>query len=131
MIKYFSFLLIAFPLVSSGQVKWQNVDSLYGPLPSSVHVYFTNSPIDSSPFRAYYLVADLKDRKIDFTTDTSRDRRLTPAAFYQKNQQPLLVVNCTFFSFETNRSLNTVIKDGKLVAWNQHTIYGRGKDTFT
>src|SRR5688572_11828364 len=114
-----------------GQLKWINVDSLYQPLPSSVHVYFTDSKIDTSPFRAYYLVADLKDKKLEFTADTSKNRRLTPTKFYEKNDKPLAVVNCTFFSFATNQNLNVVIKDGKLVGYNIHTINGRGKDTFT
>jgi hypothetical protein len=113
------------------QLKWTNVDSLYQPLPSSVHVYFTNQPIDTAPFRAYYLIADLKDKKLLFDADTSSNRRLTPAQFYQKNSQPLVVVNCTFFSFQTNQNLNVVIKDGKLVGYNIHSIPGRGKDTLT
>jgi len=113
------------------QIKWVNVDSLYQPLPSSVHIYFTNSPIDTAPFRAYYLIADLKDKKLGFTVDTTLNRRLTPSKFYEKNEKPLVIVNCTFFSFETNRNLNIVIKDGKLVGYNIHTIAGRGKDTLT
>jgi hypothetical protein len=47
------------------QLKWQNVDSLYQPLPSSVHVYFTDSQMDTGLFRAYYLIADLKDKHLD------------------------------------------------------------------
>ena len=117
--------------ISFAQLKWQNVDSLFQPLPSSVHVYFTDSPIDTAPFRAYYLIADLKDKKLDFTVDTAHDRRLTPTKFFEKDNKPLLVVNTTFFSYETNRSLNVVIKDKKLVGYNIHTINGRGKDTFT
>ena len=116
---------------SIGQLKWKNVDSLYQPLPSSVHVYFTDSPIDTAPFRAYYFIADLKDKQLDFTVDTAHDRRLTPAKFFERNNKALLVVNTTFFSYETNRSLNAVVKDGKLVGYNIHTINGRGKDTFT
>lgn len=111
------------------QLKWQNVDSLYQPLPSSVHVYFTNQPVDTVPFRAYYLIADLKDKNLDFTADTARDRRLTPSKFYERNNKALLVVNCTFFSFETNRSLNTVIKDGERVAQNFRIVKGKGKDS--
>ncbi len=123
--------LILFSCKISAQLKWQNFDSLYQPLPSSFHVYFTDQPVDSTPFRAYYLIADLKDKKLDFTADTARDRRLTPSKFYEKNDKALLVVNCTFFSFQTNRSLNVVIKDGKLLAYNQHSIPGRGKDSLT
>ena len=137
----FLFSILSFPASSIfAQIKWTNVDSFYQPLPSSVHVYFTNSPIDTSPFRAYYLVADLKDKKLDFTVDTSLNRRLTPKKFYTKCVDekvgtndcpyPLVVVNCTFFSFETNGNLNVVIQNGKLVGYNVPVI-GRGKDTFT
>ena len=95
-------LLIINSTALNAQLKWTNVDSLYQPLPSSVHVYFTNEPIDTAPFRAYYLIADLKDKKINFTADTTLGRRFTPTQFYQRNKQPLVVVNCTFFSFATN-----------------------------
>jgi len=124
-------LLIIHCTVLNAQLKWTNVDSSYQPLPSSIHIYFTNEPIDTAPFRAYYLIADLKDKKINFTTDTTLSRRLTPTQFYQKNDLPLVVVNCTFFSFATNQNLNVVIKDGKLVGYNVHSIPGRGKDTLT
>jgi hypothetical protein len=126
------FILTLLSVVNlSAQLKWQNVDSLYQPLPSSVHIYFANEPIDTSPFRAYYLIADLKDKKLEFTADTTKDRRLTPSKFYERNDKALLVVNCTFFSFATNQNLNVVIKDGKLVGYNIHDIPGRGKDTLT
>src|SRR5215211_5841483 len=120
-----------FAIQSFSQIKWQNADSLYAPLPASMHVYFTNQPIDTSSFRAYYVIADLKDKKVDFTTDTTLNRRFTPSQFYEKNKKPLVVVNGTFFSFETNRNLNLVIKNNKLLAYNVHNIAGRGKDTFT
>ncbi len=117
--------------IVSAQVSWQNVDEQFGSLPSSVHVYFSNTSFDTGNFRAYYLVADLKDKKLSFTADTTLNRRLTPSKFYEKNKKPLLVVNTTFFSFETNRNLNAVIKDGKLVSYNIHSIPGKGKDTLT
>ncbi len=110
------------------QLEWTNVDSLYQPLPSSVHIYFTSQPIDTAVFRAYYLIADVKDMRLDFITDTTYKRRLTPAQFYQKNDKPLVVVNGTFFSFQTNQNLNTVIKNGKLVSYNS-PVKGRGKDS--
>src|SRR5437762_11089115 len=99
------------------QLRWKNVDSLYRPLPSSVHVYFTDQPIDTGAFRAYYLIADLKDKKLQFTDDTTLDRRLTPSKFYERNGNPLVVVNCTFFSFETNKNLNVVVRNGETVAF--------------
>jgi len=126
---FITLLIASFP--SFAQLKWTNVDSVFQPLPASVHVYFTNQQIDTAPFRAYYLIADLKDKHLQFTVDTSSNRRLIPNVFFERNNKPLAVVNTTFFSYETNRSLNAVIKDGELVAFNTHTVNGRGKDTFT
>lgn len=111
------------------QTGWQNVDSLYGSLPTSVHVFRTNDTLDGKANIAYYLIADLKDTKLKFTTDTTFKRRFTPQQFYDKNQQPLLVVNGTFFDFATDRNLNAVIKEGKLVSYNVHTTPLKGKDT--
>lgn len=111
------------------QVKWTNVDSLFGALPSSVHVFTTTDLIEGKPNIAYYVIADLKDRKLNFTTDTTYQRRFTPQQFYEKNQQPLLVVNGTFFDFATNRNLNAVIRNGKLVSYNVHSTALKGKDT--
>jgi len=100
-------------------------------LPASVHIYKTNDSLDGKPNIAYCLIVDLKDKHLLFDADTTYQRRLTPAQFYEKNKQPVVVVNCTFFSFETNKSLNVVIKKKKLLAYNIHSIPGRGKDTFT
>lgn len=118
-------------LFSKAQPIWKNADSLFGPLPASVHVFYTDTKLDTGVFKAYYVIANLKDKNLIFTADTSLNRRLTPTKFYQKNKNPLLVVNCTFFSFETNRNLNLVVKDGKLVSYNREMLPGRGKDTFT
>jgi len=115
---------------SFAQVKWVNVDADFAPLPASVQVFKTTDSLDGKPFIAYYVKARLKDKKLDFTVDTTLGRRLTPLQFYEKNDRPLVVVNTTFFSFATNQNLNVVIKDGKLVGYNIHTIPMRGKDTF-
>ncbi|MDB5208632.1 MAG: hypothetical protein JWR72_3707 [Flavisolibacter sp.] len=112
--------LLPFTSISQNAISWQNVDSLYQPLPKSIHVYYTATPIDTAPFRAFYIIADLKDKRLDFTTDTTLNRRLTPTKFFEKNASPLVVVNGTFFSFETGRNLNTVIKDGKSVSYDVH-----------
>lgn len=114
-------LLCAVSLItdsSYGQLKWQNVDSLFQPLPSSVHIYRSVSLLDGKPNTAYYIEADLKSKKIEFTTDTTFQRRLTPSGFYEKNNKALVVVNTTFFSFANNQNLNVVVKNGKLLAYN-------------
>jgi hypothetical protein len=112
------------------QQKWINVDTAFGSLPKDFHVYKTTDDLDGKPFIAYYAEAKLKDKELDFTTDTTYRRRLTPANFFEKNNAPLLIVNTTFFSFETNQSLNVVIKDGKLLGYNIHAVPMKGKDTF-
>jgi hypothetical protein len=125
----FSSLALLFSTVVSAQLKWEKMDSAFGNLPASVHVYKTVDNLDGKPNIAWYLQADLNDRNLEFTVDTTQNRRLTPGQFYEKNGQPLLIVNTTFFSFATNQSLNTVVKDSKLVGYNIHSIAGRGKDT--
>lgn len=127
------FIIINYSLLifnsSSAQLKWTNVDSLYQPLPKSVHVFFTDKKIDTSFFKAFYVIADLKDKKLEFTDDTTLNRRLTPAKFYKKDGKPTIVVNCSFFSFATNRSVNVLVKNGKLICLDTSLIKGRGKDS--
>ena len=134
-------LLIINSVAVSAQLKWINVDSLYQPLPSSVHVFKTTDTLDGKPNIAYYVIADLKDRNLFFDVDTSLGRRLTPTQYFRKCidespgfhdcPQPLVVVNTTFFSFQTSQNLNVVIKNKKLIGYNIHSIAGRGKDTLT
>jgi len=126
---YFMFSTIIISV--KAQSKWINIDSLYQPLPASMHVYKCADPLDGKPNVMYYAIADLKDKRLNFTTDTTYKRRLTPTEFYQKNNHPLLVVNCSFFSFATDQNLNVVIKNGKLIGYNEETIAAKGKDTLT
>ncbi len=124
----FCILLSVFSV--KAQIKWKNVDSLFQPLPKSVHVYFTNdSMLDGKPNIAYYVEVDLKDKKLNFETDTTWERRLTPNQFFERNHQPLLIVNCSFFEYAHNHNLNLVMNDGKILANNHHTIPLKGKDT--
>ncbi|MEO9070546.1 MAG: phosphodiester glycosidase family protein [Ginsengibacter sp.] len=115
----------------NAQIKWINLDSLYQPLPSSFHIYKSSDSLDEKPNVMYYAVADIKDENLKFTTDTTYKRRLTPTQFYKKNKEPLLVVNCSFFSFATNQNLNIVVKDGKIVSYNEETVPAKGYDTLT
>ena len=139
---YFYFLLLTlyFSIDVNAQLKWINVDSLYQPLPGSVHVLKSTDTLNGKPNIAYYVIADLKDKQLVFDVDTTLKRRLTPTQFYTKRCDlyphnacyfPLVVVNTTFFSFQTHQNLNVVIKDGKLVGYNIHTLPGKGKDTLT
>lgn len=114
---------------SYGQVKWINADSAFGALPGSVHVYRTTDSLDGKPNIAYYLIADLKDKTLEYTADTATGRRLKPVQFYARNDHALVVVNTTFFSFATNQNLNVVIKDGEKLASNLIRVRGRGADS--
>jgi exopolysaccharide biosynthesis protein len=124
-------ILLLFPIFCSAQLKWINVDSMYQPLPNGVHVYFSNDSIDGKPNRAFYVSANLKDPQLNFTTQVGNGKRFTPAEYFTKESNPLLVVNATFFEFVRNSNLNMVVKDGKMLAYNLHTISGKGKDTLT
>lgn len=122
------FLLVP-AILSAQQLKWKNVDSLFAPLPQGVHVFYTNDSLEGRTNIAYYVEADLKNKNLDFTVDTTLSRRLTPAQYFERNQHPLVVVNCTFFEFVHSKNLNVVMKDGKLLGYNNHSIALKGKDT--
>ena len=108
---------------------WTTVDADFGPLPSSVHVYRTQDSLDGRPSIAYYVSVPLKDRSLFFTSQVGYGKRLKPAEYYAQEQQPLLVINTSFFSFKTNGNLNLVVKDGKMLAWNQPSRGHRRKDS--
>ena len=115
--------------VSTAQPQWKNVDSIYKPLPSSVHVYRCTDSLNGRPFIAYYVSAQLKDKHLIFSDQVTNDKRFTPSQFYQLEQFPLLVVNCTYFSFETNQNISMVMKDGGLIAYSVTALKGRGEDS--
>jgi exopolysaccharide biosynthesis protein len=114
---------------SFAQLKWTQVDSFSRDLPSSVKVYYTNDSLDGKPFIAYYVEADLKDRSLHFTTQVGNGQRFTPSQYYESEKQPLVVVNGTFFSFQTNQNLNIVMRNGKMKAYNVTALRARGKDS--
>jgi hypothetical protein len=124
-------ILFFCPLLTVAQLQWQNVDSVYQPLPATVHVFKTNSLLDGKPNIAYYLIADLKDKSLSFTTQVGKGKRYTPSQYYEQEQHPLVVMNSTFFEFVHNSNLNVIIKDGNLLAQQHNVVAGRGKDTLT
>jgi hypothetical protein len=124
-------LLFLAPLAVLGQVSWINVDSVFGPLPKNIHVFFSNDSINGKPNKAFYLIAPLKERSLDFSVAIGNGKRYTPTEYHQQNNAPLLVVNTTFFEFVQNRNLNAVVNNGQLLAYNIHSTALRGKDTFT
>lgn len=124
-------LLLLCSVTVQAQWSWKNVDSLYQPLPDGVHVYMTSDATEGKPNIAYYVSADLFNRALQFTSQVGNGKRLTPSQYYAQENQPLLVMNTTFFEFIHNSNLNVVIRDGKMLAYQVHTQAGRGKDSLT
>ncbi len=111
------------------QLNWKNVDTLYGPLPASMHVFRSADSIDGKPSIAYYVSADLSDRSIQFTAAAEDYKKLTPTQYYQQLAAPLVVVNCTFFNVATGQNMNTVIRDGRTLSYNPAPVKGSGRDS--
>jgi hypothetical protein len=112
------------------QLRWTNVDTAYAPLPKGVHVFKSTDTLNGKPNIAFYVSIDAKNKSLQLLTDTGKGKRYTPTQFYEKNDHPLIVINCTFFEFVHNSNLNVVINKGKLLALNEHDFPLRGKDTF-
>lgn len=127
--KILSIILLFSVAKTNAQLHWKIVDSLQQNLPKGLQLFFTNDSIDGKPNIAYYIEADLKNKQFSFDVDTTYKRRITPAEFYLKNNQPFVVVNGTFFSFKTSQNLNTVIKNSKSVSFNVASTKGAGKDS--
>jgi Phosphodiester glycosidase len=111
------------------QLRWQNVTANFAPLPPGIKIFYSNDSLDGKPFIGYYVEAVLKDRQLNFTTQTGNGKRFTPSQYYAGNDSPYIVVNATFFNFDKNQNLNVVVKDGKMLAYNIAFVKGRGKDS--
>lgn len=107
---------------SFAQLNWHRADSLFSPLPSGIKVFYSKDSLNGHPFTAYFVEADLKDKKLEFTAETGHGKRFTPSQFHTTENQPYVVVNATFFSFNTNQNLNLVMKDGVMVAYNNPSL---------
>lgn len=114
---------------NNSSINWQNRTSDFGPLPTGMDVYSFEGMYQNKPFRAFYVIADPRSGTLQIEHDTTQNRRLTPSGFYEKNDHPVLVVNTSFFSFKDNLNLNIIVNRGRLLAYNQHTIAGRGVDS--
>lgn len=111
------------------QIQW-NIDStLQHGLPEGIKIYKNITSPNDSPFIAYYASISLKNKDFIFNTDTSMGRRLTPHEFYSRLDSPLIVINGTFFSFTTHQNVNAVMKDGRLIAYHEHSVKGAGVDS--
>src|ERR1700735_2515072 len=51
---------------AAAPLRWQQVDSAFGSLPSSIHVYRTQDSLQGKPSVAYYVSAPLNDKSLTF-----------------------------------------------------------------
>ena len=126
-----TFCMASASLAQTSILKWKEVTSQFGPLPASIKVFESENTYQDSAFKGFYVEIDTKDKNLHLDTDTTLFRRLTPQQFYTKLDQPLVVVNSSFFEFKRNTNVNIVVKNGLPVSYNIHDIPGKGKDTLT
>jgi hypothetical protein len=117
-------------LSSFSQLRWKKVNDSFGYLPKSINIYKTTDSLNGKPFIAYYIEAKLNDRNLEFTTQVGNGKRFTPSEYYNNEDSPYVLVNGTFFSFQTNQNLNTVIRNGKMVAYNVPALKSKNSDSF-
>ena len=125
----FSFLLISAPIFLHAQLHWKKVDSLFGPVPASFHVFRSIDSLDGAPFVGFYVSVLLKDKSLSFSTQSTEGKAFTPDQYFGQEDSPLLVVNGPFFSFETKRNLSLIIRNGKIVSHNVQSLRGIEEDT--
>lgn len=125
------FLLFLIPFAGKAQYTWVKADTSFGALPQGVELFYSNDSLDGKPNKAFYCKVPIKNRELIFSAKVGNGKRFTPSEYFQQHDQPLLVVNTTFFEFVQNRNLNAVVQEGKLVAYNVHSLPGKGKDTLT
>jgi hypothetical protein len=111
-------LLLCLPFVAQAQkINWQPSAKHNDSLPVSVRVYETTDSLDGQPFRAFYLKASGKSLSIE--SRTGNGKRYTPEQYWKmEGGKVYAVVNTTFFSYATNRSVNMVVSNGKVIEHN-------------
>jgi len=130
-LKLVSLLMMIGSISSQAQISWVNQNTVFELSTDDVQIFKSFGSMDGSPFIAYYVSVDVKYFKKKMLVDTTAGRRLTPSAFYQKNNSPLIVMNCSFFEFKQNRNVNLIVKNGKMVAFDTMPVSRKGKDTLT
>jgi len=115
----------------NGQTHWKDVTNQFGKLPGSIKVLKSDELLDGSPSIMYIATINAKDHAKQFFVDTSSGRRLTPSQYFTRNEQPFVVVNCSFFEFIQNRNVNLIVQNNKIVGYDTPAVSRKGKDTMT
>lgn len=126
----YSILLLLLPITSFSQLKWKKANNEFDSLPRSIRIFKTTDSLNGRPFKAWCAEVKLKDKHIDFTTQTGQGSCYTPSEYYTREKQPYIVVNGGYFSFQTNQNLNVIIREGKMVAYNIPALKSLFSDSF-
>ncbi|OQP62536.1 hypothetical protein A3860_27995 [Niastella vici] len=118
------------PLWGLTQVRWIKASNEFDSLPKAIRVFKTSDSLNGRPFKAWCAEVRLKDKHIDFTAQTGAGSCYTPSEYYSREEQPYIVVNGGYFSFQTHQNLNVIIRDGKMVAYNIPALKSLYSDSF-
>jgi hypothetical protein len=122
------FLFFTLPAFLFSQQRWHKVDSLFGQLPASMHVFRFKDSLDAKPIVAYYVAVKLKDKALAFSVQTGNGK-CQPASYYLRTEKnPFLLMNCGFYS--TNcKNVSLLINEGKIISHNVSSLRGIGNDS--
>lgn len=129
-IRYLILCCLLLPAIGISQVRWTKATNEFDSLPASIRIFKTSDSLNGRPFKAWCAEIRLKDKKIDFTTQTGEGNCYTPSQFYSKEGKPYIVINGGYFSFQTHQNLNVIIRDGKMVAYNIPALKSLFSDSF-
>lgn len=115
----------------NGQTNWKDVSNQYGEIPTSIKVLKSDDLLDGAPSIMFIATIKAKDHAKGFFVDTASRRRLTPSQYFSRNEQPIVVVNCSFFEFVQNRNVNLIVQNNKMVGYDTPAVSRKGKDTMT
>lgn len=127
-----AFIILFFPVTPFcfAQLHWKKVSNDFGTLPKSIRIFKTTDSLNGRPFRAWCAEIRIKDKHLDFTTQTGDGNLYTPSQYYGMEGQPYIVVNGGYFSFQTRQNLNAIIRNGKMVAYNIPALKSLYSDSF-
>jgi hypothetical protein len=111
-------------------LEWKDVSSQFEIRKPGIRLFRSQTALNDSPSIAFYAEVDLNRRQTKLAALTIDGLRQTPAQFFNQHEKPAIVVNTTFFSFETNQNLNLVMSEGQMKAYNLPALKSKQSDSF-
>lgn len=112
------------------QLHWKKVSNDFDSLPKSIRIFKTTDSLNGRPFKAWCAEIRLKDKHLEFTTQTGRGKCYTPSEYYAMEGNPYIVINGGYFSYQTHQNLNVIIRNGKMEAYNIPALKSLYSDSF-